>query len=148
MTLSTSPNKNNNRMTSIQIAWKYGVISVLCAAIGAVYEYFSFGVYAYGMLYAFAFPLFLGLLPALLFAKTNRKLPPQGSRPLWHFGVSALTVGSFFSGALEIYGTASSLTKVYWFVGVGLLLLALLIWGLQKTGRAKEEPLQAAGVAQ
>ena len=40
--------------------------------------------------------------------------------------VSALTVGSLFSGALEIYGTASRLTAVYWLAGGACLLLSLL----------------------
>lgn len=108
------------------MAFRYLFITILCALIGAVYELFSHGVYAYGMLYAFAFPLLGGLLPALLLAGRGGKLPSDTALQLWHFGISALTVGSFFSGALKIYGTSSSLTQIYWFAGGACLLLSLL----------------------
>ena len=78
------------------------------------------------MLYAFLFPLLGGLLPALAFAKKESSLPLTNRMQLWHFGISALTVGSFFSGALEIYGTSSHLTVVYWIAGGICLLLSLL----------------------
>ena len=96
------------------MAFRYLLITILCALFGAVYETFSHGVYAYGMLYGFAFPLLGGVLPALLLAGKGNRMPSDASLLLWHFGVSALTVGSFFSGALEIYGTSSALTPVYW----------------------------------
>ena len=118
--VKTAPN------ACLRIAFGYLLITILCAVFGAVYEVFSHGVYAYGMLYAFAFPLLGGVLPALLFAKHQRKLPSGVSLQLWHFGISALTVGSLFSGALEIYGTASRLTAVYWLAGGACLLLSLL----------------------
>ncbi len=108
------------------MAFRYLFITILCALIGAVYELFSHGVYAYGMLYAFAFPLLGGLLPALLLAGRGGKLPSDTALQLWHFGISALTVGSFFSGALKIYGTSSRLTQIYWFAGGACLLLSLL----------------------
>ena len=87
---------------------------------------FSHDVYAYGMLYGFTFPLAGGMLPALLLARSGKKLPSDASLQLWHFGISALTVGSLFSGALEIYGTSSRLTMVYWLAGGACLLLSLL----------------------
>ena len=86
------------------------MVTIFSAAFGAVYELFSHGVYAYGMLYAFAFPLLGGLLPAFLLSRNGRRFPSAVSWQLWHFGISALTVGSLYSGALEIYGTSSQLT--------------------------------------
>ena len=59
----------------VRITFRYLLATVLCAVFGAVYELFSHGVYAYGMLYAFAFPLVGGVLPCLLFLKGNRKIP-------------------------------------------------------------------------
>ena len=111
----------------VRIAFRYLIVTILCAVFGAVYEIFSHGVYAFGMLYAFAFPLLGGLFPALLFLKKRRRLPGDATRLLWHFGISALTVGSLFSGALKIYGTTSQLTAVYWLVGGGCLVLAALM---------------------
>ena len=101
--------------------------TVLCAIFGAVYDLFSHGVYAWQMVYAFAFPLAGGVLPALCLARFGGKLPDERARQLWRFGISALTVGSLFCGALEIYGTTSSLSTAYWCMGGICLLLAVVI---------------------
>ena len=127
----------------LRLSVRYLLVTILCALFGAVYELFSHGVYAYGMLYGFAFPLVGGVLPALLLAQRNDKLPSDVPRQLWHFGISALTVGSLFSGALEIYGTSSSLTAVYWFSGGACLLLSLLTALLLPNGRAQTAAEQA-----
>ena len=110
----------------MRIAFRYLLATILYAVFGAVYELFSHGVYAFGMLYAFAFPLVGGVLPCLLLTKPNRKLPSGIAQQLWHFGISALTVGALFSGALKIYGTTSRLTAVYWLAGGVCLLLSVL----------------------
>ena len=110
----------------LRIAFVYAWITGLCAAFGAIYEAFSHGVYALGMVYAFAFPLLGGVLPALFLLKRGVGFPSDTALQLWHFGISALTVGSLFSGALEIYGTTSRLTAVYWFAGGVCLFLSLL----------------------
>lgn len=110
----------------VRIAFRYLLIASLCAVFGAVYELFSHGVYAYGMLYAFLFPLLGGALPALLLCRKERRLPADATQQLWHFGISALTVGSLFSGALTIYGTTSRLTAFYWLSGAACLLLSVL----------------------
>lgn len=124
--MSASP-AESTRKTCVRIAFEYLLATIFTAFFGAVYETFSHSVYAYGMLYAFAFPLLGGMLPALLFARKGKPLPGDAARQLWHFGISALTVGSLFSGALEIYGTTSRLTAVYWIAGCACLLLAVLI---------------------
>lgn len=112
----------------MRIAFRYLLVTVFCALFGAVYELFSHGVYAYGMIYAFAIPLLGGLLPAMVLMKCpGLPRPSSTAVQLWNFGLSALTVGSLFSGALEIYGTTSRLTAVYWLLGGTLLLLALLM---------------------
>ena len=98
--------------------------AVFVAAFGAVYEMFSFGVYSYFMLYAFSAPLLLGALPYLLLALQGTPfLPARYGGKLWHAGIASLTVGALFQGVLEIYGTSSALTIVYWILG-GLLLLS------------------------
>ena len=111
----------------VRIAFRYLLAAILCAVFGAAYELFSHGVYAYGMLYAFAFPLLGGVLPALVLELRSVRLPSETSLLLWHFGISALTVGSLFSGALTIYGTTSRLTSVYWIMGGVCLLFSLLM---------------------
>ena len=111
------------RGTALRLAAIYLGVSAFCAVFGAVYEAFSFGVWSYFMVYAFACPLLLGALPALLVGISRRApLPRRLSRGLWHMGVTALTVGCVFRGILDIYGTSSPLTAVY-FVAAGVLLV-------------------------
>lgn len=102
--------------------------ALVCALFGAVYERFSHGVYSYWMLYAFAFPLALGVLPLYLVEALRAPLPGSLRWGLYHAGIATLTVGSLISGALEIYGTSSPLTFVYWIVGEVLTLLGVLLF--------------------
>ena len=124
----------------LRIAFAYAWITGLCAAFGAIYEAFSHGVYALGMVYAFAFPLLGGVLPALFLLKRGVGFPLDTALQLWHFGISALTVGSLFSGALEIYGTTSRLTAVYWFAG-GVCLFLSLLTALFLPAKVEEQPV-------
>lgn len=117
----------------LKIALNYLLFSIFVAFFGAVYEMFSYGVYSYFMLYAFAFPLVGGVLPFFLLAVyggserfSKIKLPTALSRGLYHCGIATLTIGSVICGVLEIYGTTSYLTKYYWIVG-GLLMIGSLI---------------------
>ena len=50
---------------NLKTAFIYLIISILLMIAGAVYEHFSFGVYSYFMIYAFAIPLAGGALPFL-----------------------------------------------------------------------------------
>lgn len=107
----------------------YLILAIVCCLIGAVYEHFSFGVYSYFMLYAFAVPLLCGVLPALLLASSRHpRTIPRWSMKLADAGIAVWTVGAFFRGILEIYGTASGLTKWYWIAGLILLLSAGLLY--------------------
>ena len=126
--------------------------ALLCALFGCIYEHFSFGVYSYFMLYAFSVPLVLGVLPFLsmgirgLWSGKNgmKNMVEKGSDDtvskeraiewsrgacrLWHAGVAAVTVGFLFKGILDIYGTFSALTYVYWVAGA-ILLSGAMGWG-------------------
>lgn len=123
--MSASVTEMNNYSLT---ARNYVLISLGIALFGAVYEHFSFGVYSYYMIYAFAVPLVLGALPALLFACSKR--PPAfagAARKLWRDGIAVLTVGSLFTGVIEIYGTDSGWSLVYAVAGTALLLLACVV---------------------
>jgi len=104
------------------------IAALFCVLFGAVYESFSHGVYAYGMLYAFAFPLVLGVLPLLLIAMLRGRHPNRLARSAYHAGIAALTVGSLVSGALEIYGTTNPLTVVYWIAGGALIVFGAAVY--------------------
>ena len=102
--------------------------TVFLALFGAVYELFSHEVYSYFMIYAFAVPLMLGVMPYALLL-ISRKVPGRAALNLWNSGIAALSVGCVFRGVLEIYGTTNSLGAVYPIVG-SLLLTAGLITGI------------------
>lgn len=95
---------------------------------GAVYEHYSHGVYSFYMLYAFVFPLAGGALPfsALSLAQV-RKYPKSLARSLYHCGLGTLTAGSVVAGVLEIYGTANSKTQLYWYAGILLVILGIVL---------------------
>ena len=112
--------------------------ALVCALFGAVYERFSHGVYSYWMLYAFAFPLALGVLPLYLIESLRPPLRGHIRWGLYHAGVTTLTVGRLISGALEIYGTSSPLIAVYWIVGEALTLLGGLLF-LSRLVRAEPQ---------
>ena len=104
------------------------VATLFCALFGAVYEAFGHGVYSYAMIYAFAFPLVLGVLPLLLIGMRHAPYPSRVARSALHAGIAALTVGSLSTGVLEIYGTTNPLTAVYWIVGGALVLLGAILY--------------------
>ena len=120
----------------------YLILAIVCCLIGAVYEHFSFGVYSYFMLYAFAVPMVCGVLPALFLASSRQPSEiPRWSIKLWDAGIAVWTVGAFFRGILEIYCTASALTKWYWIAGLILLLSAGLLYVTHRIqGDSKKKP--------
>lgn len=101
---------------------------IFCALFGAVYEMFSHEVYSGFMIYAFAVPLVLAVLPlAWMLLKDRKSIPVLPARRLWNYGVITLTVGSLFRGVLEIYGTTNQLAYVYPAAAVLLLGAAVLV---------------------
>ena len=101
----------------------YLLIAAFCALFGSIYERFSHGVYSYHMLYAFAYPLLGGTLPALVLSLLEKPLPTPMIRTLHRCAITTFTVGSILHGVLEIYGTTNRLTALY-FPTASLLLLA------------------------
>ena len=90
-----------------------------------VYEQFSHQVYSNCMVYAFTIPLLPGALLCMLLGRLpDERQPGILIRTIYHSGVATLTVGSLFRGVLEIYGTTSPLSAVYWLAGGGLCLIA------------------------
>ena len=128
----------------------YLYVTIFCALFGAVYEYFSFGVYSYYMIYAFLWPLVMGVMPFMImgrkYGKQYMKSEEKGITiseghicndetvtagceydfQFWHAGVATLTVGSMFQGIVKIYGTSSPFTKGYFIMGCVLLIMAVV----------------------
>lgn len=131
MTLSTSDIKKSRREME-KIVFAYLLATIFCAAFGAVYEWFSHGVFSYYMLYAFLIPLLGGVIPFYYLLYFQGKIPGHTARRFQHFGVSTLTVGCILCGVLEIYGTTNRLTIVYFIIGGIFVLLGNFMYLLQK----------------
>ena len=123
---SSLPEKKTPKTGSdLKTALIYLIISIILACAGAVYEHFSFGVYSYFMIYAFAVPLIGGTLPFMLRYMHRAKTEDDRSieyttaekkhisGELYHAAIAVLTVGSIVQGALAICGRPNSLTAVY-----------------------------------
>lgn len=139
-----------NRRLSMKKVLRYVISTIATASFGAVYEYFSFGVFSYYMLYAFAFPLVLGALPWMLIAMdvkcTGRvRFPGQQTINFWGAGITTFTVGAILHGVLDIYGTTSTFTKYYFIAGAVLLLTAFIIFISDKDKRESEECTEEIG---
>lgn len=121
--------------TSVNLLKKHLIFNLagtlFLALFGAIYETFSHGVFSFYMIYAFAFPLVLGvtLYLILLFV---RKYPNRVFLNLWNSAIATFSAGSVFQGVLEIYGTTNSLSVVYPAVGGILAASALAVTSLWK----------------
>ena len=92
---------------------------------GWIYERHSFGVYSDYMIYAFVFPLVGGVAFWLWVGTTGRNIRYNRMFVHCHWAsIFTFTLGFVFKGILDIYGTASHLTAVYWFAGAALAVMA------------------------
>ena len=123
----TSVNKMWVRHSLIQLA-----ITIFFALFGAVYEYFGHGVYSYFMIYAFAVPLLLGVLPFSLMAYSKRFRYKKPAVLCWNAGIITITTGSAFKGVLEIYGTTNNLLLVYPAAGILMIITACILYAAIK----------------
>lgn len=126
------------RDDSASVTGAYLLATVCCALFGAVYELFSHGVYSYWMLYAFAFPLLLGVLPFFWMGKAGKPFPRGIAADCIHSGVAACTAGSIVQGVLEIYGTTNPLTSGFWIAGSVLFAAGWLGYVLFQRARSNE----------
>ena len=142
---------DNGNVKDIRTALIYLIISIILAAAGAVYEHFSFGVYSYFMIYAFAIPLAGGTLPFMLRylrrAKLYESRDGKHIRPakhhlsaeLYHAAIASLTVGSIVQGILAICGRPNSLTVVY-LIAAAVLLAASAVAKFTVRAEISEHP--------
>lgn len=121
--MSTSDKMPINRNALLKTHLMFNVIgAIFLALFGAIYELFSHGVYSYHMIYAFCFPLVMGvLLYAVLII--NGKYPRKSFLNVWNTSIATFSIGSVFQGVLEIYGTSNPLVIVY--PAAGLILMGL-----------------------
>ena len=115
-----------------RIALNYLAASVICAAIGLIYELFSHGVWSTYMTLGWVFPLVLGTLPNLIIRLTGAREPGVAAENVYACGIATFTTGCMLKGVLEIFGTTSHLLKVYPIAGTALTAIGALIYLLGK----------------
>ena len=99
--------------------------SLFLALFGAIYELFSHGVVSYFMIYAFAIPLALGVLPYGLMLIFER--PPKVSFLFFrNAAIAVFSVGSLFAGVLKIYGTTNGKVIIYPIAGALLIIISMI----------------------
>ena len=125
----------------MKIAFVYLLCAIFIAFFGAIYEIFSFGVYSYFMIYAFAIPLLLGTVPFFSAALWEMKYPGKIAMNAWNSGVVALTVGCIVKGVLDIYGTTNRLIAAYPIAGAVFLIIGFIsyIFDAGKTGPSSRD---------
>lgn len=139
---TSDTNKPGRSAAAGKTALIYLGVTVLCISFDRIYALFSHNVSSRYLSFLFLYPLLGGaafyfliwlLVPRAEELK-NRHLAAQ----CYHSGIAALTAGSALRGILEIAGTASPYTPVYFFFGWTLTVLGLLIYGHSLFGFRKE----------
>jgi hypothetical protein len=120
---------------------RYEAATAFVLVLGAVYEYFSFGVWSGFMVYAFLFPLAGGVLPlrSCCVRGGGSRLRQQGCGTA---GIATFTAGCLFCGILEIYGTTNRLSGIYWIAGTVLLAAGVLLTAAEKAACERRTGLQ------
>jgi len=81
----------------------------------------------------FLYPLIGGVIPFMaIYLSPKLNFPQKLSFNIYNAGTATLTVGSCFAGVLEIYGTTSSHTIIYFVLGALFVFIGLLIYIFQK----------------
>ena len=127
---------SNNRATKKRL-FSYLAATAFCALFSAVYEHFSHGVYVNFMIYAFAIPLGLGVIPQLvLLLKPQLDTGGPWQHLLHGCAVATLSFGAIVQGIVQIYGTTNPYTKWYLVIGLAMLAGSLLMWATGLAGSA------------
>ena len=117
-----------------RLHWKIFLgVTVFTGIFSAVYEHYGHGVKSNPMIFAFVYPLVLGVIPliALAYLPSMKKVRYDGAVRaginLFYSAIATLTLGSVASGVVEIYGTTNHLIKYYYIVGCPLLAAGLIV---------------------
>ena len=101
-----------------------------CALFGYIYEMYGHGIISWYMFLGFLVPFVLGFLPYLTLTLIKTEKGPNSiASNLYNAGVATLTVGCYFKGFLDIYGTTRDIHLIiYSAVGLTLLITGLAFY--------------------
>ncbi len=112
----------------------YFILSILAVAVNYIYGFFGHGVTSNAMTWMFLYPLIGGYLVYFILGKIPFQIKSANQFRVfsnaYNAGIAALTTGSLLTGILEIAGTSSPYTIIFYVVGgilLGIGLFALLL---------------------
>lgn len=100
-------------------------VTAFCVLFAVGYQAFGHGVTSLSMSTMFLWPLLLGVFPVLLLSKSRGIGFAWWIRFAHRAGIATLITGGAVTGIIEIYGTTSTFTQVYWYVGGALTSIGL-----------------------
>lgn len=108
----------------------YLIASIILLVFGAIYEYFSHGIYSIYMYGAFAIPLIFIIISTISDALFKLKLIKLVAYKLLCL---TLVLASIVNGIIFIYGTTNSIVNIYLlFIAVAVIDLILEILSINK----------------
>ena len=119
---------SDTKIRAAKTAAVYLIVSLFCSVFGAVYEFFSHGVYSAYMLFCFVPPLTLGCAVFFIIYLAGSDMPCRLAFNLYNSGVASITVGFIMNGVIEIYGTTNHLTLIYFIAGAAFIVAGVIAW--------------------
>ena len=108
----------------------YGMLigTLFCILFSTVYNRFGHGIISLYMNGMFFIPFIFGVIPygidLLLIKKRGKVREPMYA---YNLGILTWTMGSMLKGIFQIAGTASSYVRIYWLVGMILIIAAIIL---------------------
>ena len=131
---------NKDKRTIRRNLFIYCGVVCFCALFGYIYETQAHGVLSWFMLLGFLVPLVLGLVPYLILTLTKTEKGPNTiASNLSNAGVATLTVGCYFKGFLDIYGTTRDVHIIVYSVVGGILLLTGVVFYIISMVKSRAE---------
>lgn len=126
MILSTLDTKADKELLAKK-SKSFLILTLFIIIFEMVYEALGHGVVSFFMIGAFLFPAVMGVLFYLMLSKINGTFYISGLfRILWGSSLYTFMLGFIYKGILDIYGTFSKYTLVYWVAGAFLLVVSLI----------------------
>ena len=112
------------------------LFAAFCAVFGAIYESFSFGVFSFSMIYAFAFPLAVGIFLLIMFIRG--KMFGRIFLNLLNAASATAAFGCLAAGVVEIYGSGNHLLIIYPIAAGILFAAAIAVYIADKLSTKKQ----------
>ena len=105
-----------------------GALGLLCMIFTLIYEQFSHGAFSTHMRCMFLFPLLgCGLLSLIGYLTPLCGFADRWALNFWNTAMAVFTLGCLFRGIVNISGRFTKTDRVYWAVGILLILMALTL---------------------